>query len=130
MAVKKSTRIRFWLWAIAAIVLLFALLTQCTLKKPEIISRVVADCAKNVPFSSTWQQDLAKHSINPQDAGLPEYYCQCVLGNAMQQLSHKDVTALVKMSEAERLQKLGGAEAIQTRNNQCLADWAAGRAKK
>ncbi|MDO5685956.1 MAG: hypothetical protein Q4G42_00950 [Neisseria sp.] len=118
---KKSTVLRLWLWAIVAVVLFFGLLTQCSMKKPEIINRVVADCSKNIPFSPVWQQDLVKYGIDPQQAGLPEYYCQCVLGDAMQKLSDKEVSDLAQMSEAERLTKLGGAAAIQQRNDACLA---------
>ena len=125
MAFKKATVIRIWFWVILAVVLSFFLLTKCSMQKPEIIAATVEDCAKNVPFSSEWQQDMERFKIGEnQRDGLPAYYCQCVLGDEMQKWSYQEVTQLYHQQNGKKmLEKLGGKKGLQQRNDQCLSAW-------
>ncbi len=124
MALKRNTVIRLWLWLIASIVLSIGLLTQCVLNKAQLIAHTVDDCAKNVPFSKVWNQDLIKYGIDDNmKNGLPEYYCQCTLGEPLHKLSDEEMKAFIKGTEEVRLQKLGGEKGLQQRNDDCLQNW-------
>lgn len=121
---RKSTTIRLWLSFIALIVLGFWFISRMALEHGALIEKINQDCAKNISYSSTWLPDLAKYNINPKDEGLPEYYCQCVIGKPLSALSDQEMNAFIDMNADEKMAQLGGKQGMQERHHQCLEDWA------
>ena len=89
----KIRTIRIWAWVILALLAATALLSQCAMSKPQ-----------------------AK-----QNSKLATDYCTCMWDKPLDKLSEDQIRSLGKLSPQEQLDLLGGAQAFEERDKQCVA---------
>ena len=124
-AQKKRKTIVIWLRVIALLFAGFFLLSQCGMSKPKAKATIVESCIQNVPHAPKWQQDLAKRSLKDPDGALVAQYCVCMWDEPLQKLSAQQIQSFAKISPAQQLELLGGAEAFNQRDAQCIANLGA-----
>ena len=124
-AQKQRKTIVIWLRVIALLFAGFFLLSQCGMSKPKAKAAIVESCIQNVPHAPKWQQDLAKRSLKDPDGALVAQYCVCMWDEPLQKLSAQQIQSFAKISPAQQLELLGGAEAFNQRDAQCIANLGA-----
>ncbi|MDO4657782.1 hypothetical protein [Kingella sp. (in: b-proteobacteria)] len=124
-AQKKRKTIVIWLRVIALLFAGFFLLSQCGMSKPKAKAAIVESCIQNVPHAPKWQQDLAKRSLKDPDGALVAQYCVCMWDEPLQKLSAQQIQSFAKISPTQQLELLGGAEAFNHRDAQCIANLGA-----
>ena len=86
---------------------------------------LLSQCIQHVPHAPKWQQDLAKRSLKDPDGALVAQYCVCMWDEPLQKLSAQQIQSFAKISPAQQLELLGGAEALNQRDAQCIANLGA-----
>ena len=125
IAQKKRKTIVIWLRVIALLFAGFFFLSQCGMSKPKAKATIVESCIQNVPHAPKWQQDLAQRSLKDPDGTLVAQYCVCMWDEPLQKLSAQQIQSFAKISPAQQLELLGGAEAFNQRDAQCIANLGA-----
>ena len=126
----KKTRIALSVFVVALTVTLgFSIIAQLTMPNDTFVDKVVADCAKNAPFSKAFEADLDRFGKGADVRAHPklhEYYCDCALRGPLQKLAQGgDLRGLSRLSGEEALARLGGPEAMQRANDACIASMTA-----
>lgn len=121
---KARTRIRtirIWAFVVLSLFAGFGLLSNCALSKPKAKQAIVDSCVKNVPFSEKWQAGLKAAGLESQSERLIGGYCLCMWNEPLEKLTEKQIQSLGKISPQEQLELLGGAQAFEARDKQCVA---------
>ena len=118
----KIRTIRIWAWIILSLLALTALLSPCAMNKPQMKQNVVESCVKNIPFAEKWQADLKAKGLDAQNEKLAQDYCVCMWDQPLSKLSDEQIRNFGKISPEEQLKLLGGAEAFEARDKQCVTD--------
>ena len=118
----KIRTIRIWAWIILSLLALTALLSQCAMNKPQMKQNVVESCVKNIPFAEKWQTDLKAKGLDAQNENLAQDFCVCMWDLPLSKLSDEQIRHFGKIPPEEQLKLLGGAEAFEARDKQCVAD--------
>ncbi|HFC8547391.1 TPA: hypothetical protein ACFRG8_001515 [Neisseria lactamica] len=122
----KIRTIRIWAWVILALLASTALLSQCAMSKPQAKQKIVESCVKNIPFAEKWQNDLKARGLDSNNTRLAVDYCKCMWEQPLDRLSEKQLASFGKLDAQRQLDLLGGANAFETRDKQCVADLKAG----
>jgi len=117
----KIRTIRIWAWVILALLAATALLSQCAMSKPQAKRNIIESCIKNIPFSDKWQADLKARGLEGQGDKVIADYCTCMWDKPLDKLSEEQIRSLGKLSPQEQLDLLGGAQAFEDRDRQCVA---------
>ncbi|MDO4906784.1 hypothetical protein [Neisseria sp.] len=117
----KIRTIRIWAFVVLGLFAGFGLLSNCALSKPKAKQAIVDSCVKNVPFSEKWQADLKAAGLEGKSEQFIESYCICMWDEPLEKLSEKQIQSFSKISPQEQLELLGGAEAFEARDRQCVA---------
>ena len=118
----KIRTIRIWAWVILALLAATALLSQCAMSKPRAKRNIIESCIKNIPFSDKWQADLKARGLEGQGDKVIADYCTCMWERPLDKLSDKQIRSFSKISAQEQLKLLGGADAFEERDRQCVAN--------
>lgn len=118
----KIRTIRIWAWVILALLAATALLSQCAMSKPQAKRIIIESCIKNIPFSDKWQADLKARGLEGQGDKVIADYCTCMWERPLDKLSDKQIRSFSKISAQEQLKLLGGADAFEERDRQCVAN--------
>ncbi len=118
----KIRTIRIWAWVILALLAATALLSQCAMSKPQAKRNIIESCIKNIPFSDKWQADLKARGLEGQGDKVIADYCTCMWERSLDKLSDKQIRSFSKISAQEQLKLLGGANAFEERDRQCVAN--------
>ena len=118
----KIRTIRIWAWVILALLAAPALLSQCAMSKPQAKRNIIESCIKNIPFSDKWQADLKARGLEGQGDKVIADYCTCMWERPLDKLSDKQIRSFSKISAQEQLKLLGGADAFEERDRQCVAN--------
>ena len=118
----KIRTIRIWAWVILALLAATALLSQCTMSKPQAKRNIIESCIQNIPFSDKWQADLKARGLAGQGDKVIADYCTCMWERPLDKLSDKQIRSFSKISAQEQLKLLGGADAFEERDRQCVAN--------
>ena len=117
----KIRTIRIWFWLVILMFLGFFGLSQCAMSKPKAKETIIESCVKNVPYSEKWQQDLQANGLTGQSDKVILNYCVCMWDEPLEKLNHNQLKSMSKISPEEQLALLGGAEAFNARDKQCMA---------
>lgn len=117
----KIRTIRIWLWVIAGLFAGFFFLSQCAMSKPKAKSAIIESCIKNVPFTDKWQADLKARGLEGQSEKLIRDYCVCMWDEPLEKLTDKQIRSMSKIDAKAQLDLLGGADAFEKRDEQCVA---------
>ena len=96
-------------------------LSQCAMSKPKAKETIIESCVKNVPYSEKWQQDLQANGLAGQSDKVILNYCVCMWDEPLEKLNHNQLKSMSKISPEEQLALLGGADAFNARDKQCIA---------
>ena len=118
----KIRTIRIWAWVILALLAAAALLSQCAMSKPQAKRNIIESCIQNIPFSDKWQADLKARGLEGQGDKVIADYCTCMWERPLDKLSDKQIRSFSKISAQEQLKLLGGADAFEERDRQCVAN--------
>ena len=118
----KIRTIRIWAWVILALLAATALLSQCAMSKPQAKRNSIESCIQNIPFSDKWQADLKARGLEGQGDKVIADYCTCMWERPLDKLSDKQIRSFSKISAQEQLKLLGGADAFEERDRQCVAN--------
>lgn len=118
----KIRTIRIWAWVILALLAATALFSQCAMSKPQAKRNIIESCIKNIPFSDKWQADLKARGLEGQGDKVIADYCTCMWERPLDKLSDKQIRSFSKISAQEQLKLLGGADAFEERDRQCVAN--------
>lgn len=118
----KIRTIRIWAWVILVLLAATALLSQCAMSKPQAKRNIIESCIKNIPFSDKWQADLKARGLEGQGDKVIADYCTCMWERPLDKLSDKQIRSFSKISAQEQLKLLGGADAFEERDRQCVAN--------
>ena len=118
----KIRTIRIWAWVILALLAATALLSQCAMSKPQAKRNIIESCIQNIPFSDKWQADLKARGLEGQGDKVIADYCTCMWERPLDKLSDKQIRSFSKISVQEQLKLLGGADAFEERDRQCVAN--------
>ena len=118
----KIRTIRIWAWVVLALLAATALLSQCAMSKPQAKRNIIESCIKNIPFSDKWQADLKARGLEGQEDKVIADYCTCMWERSLDKLSDKQIRSFSKISSQEQLKLLGGADAFEERDRQCVAN--------
>ena len=118
----KIRTIRIWAWVILALLAATALLSQCAMSKPQAKRNIIESCIQNSPFSDKWQADLKARGLEGQGDKVIADYCTCMWERPLDKLSDKQIRSFSKISAQEQLKLLGGADAFEERDRQCVAN--------
>ena len=118
----KIRTIRIWAWVILALLAATALLSQCAMSKPQAKRNIIESCIKNIPFSDKWQADLKARGLEGQGDKVIADYCTCMWERPLDKLSDKQIRSFSKINAQEQLKLLGGADAFEERDRQCVAN--------
>ena len=97
-------------------------LSQCAMSKPRAKAAFVESCIQNVPFSPKWQGDLQTLGLKDDSGKLVQNYCVCMWAEPLDKLSQEQLDGFAKLDSQKQLELLGGAEAFNARDKQCIAD--------
>ena len=117
----KIRTIRIWFWVVILMFLGFFGLSQCAMSKPKAKETIIESCVKNVPYSEKWQQDLQANGLAGQSDKVILNYCVCMWDEPLEKLNHNQLKSMSKISPEEQLALLGGADAFNARDKQCIA---------
>ncbi|MDO4249154.1 MAG: hypothetical protein Q4C79_09415 [Neisseria sp.] len=117
----KIRTIRIWFWVVISMFLGFFFLSQCAMSKPKAKEVIIESCVKNVPYSEKWQQDLQANGLAGQSDKVILDYCVCMWNEPLDKLNHNQLKSMSKISAEEQLALLGGADAFNARDKQCIA---------
>lgn len=117
----KIRTIRIWLWVTAGLFAGFFFLSQCAMSKPKAKSAIIESCMRNVPFTEKWQADLQQRGLTAESDRLIQDYCVCMWDEPLEKLTDKQIRSMSGMSAQAQLELLGGAEAFNRRDGQCVA---------
>ena len=117
----KIRTIRIWFWVVILMFLGFFGLSQCAMSKPKAKETIIESCVKNVPYSEKWQKDLQANGLADQSDKVILNYCVCMWDEPLEKLNHNQLKSMSKISPEEQLALLGGAEAFNARDKQCIA---------
>ena len=118
----KIRTIRIWAWVILALLAATALLSQCAMSKPQAKRNIIESCIQNIPFSDKRQADLKARGVEGQGDKVIADYCTCMWERPLDKLSDKQIRSFSKISAQEQLKLLGGADAFEERDRQCVAN--------
>ena len=118
---RKIRTIRIWLWVIASLFAATFFLSQCAMSKPRAKAAFVESCIQNVPFSPKWQDDLQTLGLKDDSGKLVQNYCVCMWAEPLDKLSQEQLDGFAKLDSQKQLELLGGTEAFNARDKQCLA---------
>ena len=118
----KIRTIRIWAWVILALLAATALLSQCAMSKPQAKRNIIESCIQNIPFSDKWQADLKARGLEGQGDKVIADYCTCMWERPLDKLSDKQIRSFSKISAQEQLKLLGGADAFEKRDRQCVTN--------
>ena len=118
----KIRTIRIWAWVILALLAATALLSQCAMSKPQAKRNIIESCIQNIPFSDKWQADLKARGLEGQGDKVIADYCTCMWERPLDKLSDKQIRSFSKINAQEQLKLLGGADAFEERDRQCVAN--------
>lgn len=118
----KIRTIRIWAWVILSLLAATALLSRCAMSKPQAKQNIYESCVKNIPFAEKWQSDLKARGLDAGNGKLAENYCKCMWNKPLDKLSEEQIRSLGKLNPQEQLDLLGGAQAFEARDRQCVAD--------
>ena len=118
----KIRTIRIWAWVILALLAATALFSQCAMSKPQAKRNIIESCIKNIPFSDKWQADLKARGLEGQGDKVIADYCTCMWERPLDKLSDKQIRSFSKINAQEQLKLLGGADAFEERDRQCVAN--------
>lgn len=121
----KIRTIRIWAFIVLSLLAVFGLLSNCALSKPKAKQAIVDSCVKNVPFSEKWQADLKTAGLEGQSERVINDYCICMWDEPLEKLSEKQIQSLSSISPQEQLNLLGGVQAFEARDKQCVASLTA-----
>lgn len=121
----KIRTIRIWAFIVLSLLAVFGLLSNCALSKPKAKQAIVDSCVKNVPFSEKWQSDLKTAGLEGQSERVINDYCICMWDEPLEKLSEKQIQSLSSISPQEQLNLLGGVQAFEARDKQCVASLTA-----
>ena len=96
-------------------------LSQCAMSKPRAKAAFVESCIQNVPFSPKWQGDLQTLGLKDDSGKLVQNYCVCMWAEPLDKLSQEQLDGFARLDSQKQLELLGGAEAFNARDKQCLA---------
>ena len=116
----KIRTIRIWAWVILALLAATALLSQCAMSKPQAKQNIFESCVKNIPFAEKCQNDLKERGLDSNNSKLATDYCTCMWDKPLDKLSEEQIRSLGKLSPQEQLDLLGGAQAFEDRDKQCV----------
>lgn len=117
---KKRRTLLIWMRVIALMFAGFFLLSQCGMSKPKAKAAIVESCIKNVPFAEKWQADLQQRGLTDPDGKHVVDYCVCMWDKPLDKLSAEQIQSFAKIDAQERLRLLGGEEAFNQRDRQCI----------
>ncbi len=117
----KIRTIRIWFWVVMSMLLGFFFLSKCAMTKPQAKETIIESCVKNVPYSEKWQQDLQANGLAGQSDKVILNYCVCMWDEPLEKLNHNQLKSMSKISPEEQLALLGGADAFNARDKQCIA---------
>ena len=120
-AAKRRTLIN-WMRVIALLFAGFFFLSQCGMSKHQAIAKIVESCIQNVPAAPKWQADLKARGLEGQGDKVIADYCTCMWERPLDKLSDKQIRSFSKISAQEQLKLLGGADAFEERDRQCVAN--------
>ncbi len=120
LAEKKRRTLLNWIRVTALLFAGLFLLNQCGMSKPKAKAEIIESCVKNVPFAEKWQQDLQRRGLTDADGKLVRQYCVCVWNESLDNLNTKQIQSFASISAQERLALLGGEEAFNARDRQCI----------
>ena len=118
----KIRTIRIWAWVVLALLAATALLSQGAMSKPQAKRNIIESCIQNIPFSDKWQADLKARGLEGQGDKVIADYCTCMWERPLDKLSDKQIRSFSKISAQEQLKLLGGADAFEERDRQCVAN--------
>lgn len=122
LAAKKRKTVVIWLRVIILLIAAFAVFAQCGMSKPRAKAEIVQSCIRNVPFAPKWQEDLNKLGLTDPDGRWVASYCVCMWDEPLQKLSAQQIQSFSKISPEEQLNLLGGEQAFNERDRQCIAN--------
>lgn len=117
----KIRTIRIWAAVVLSLFAAFGLLSNCALSKPKAKQAIVESCVQNVPFSETWQTALKAQGLEGRSEAVIESYCVCMWDEPLEKLSEKQIQSFSSITPEQQLALLGGAEAFNARDRQCMA---------
>ncbi|MDO4248795.1 MAG: hypothetical protein Q4C79_07535 [Neisseria sp.] len=117
----KIRTIRIWLWVVALLFAGFFFLSQCAMSKPKAKAAIIESCMKNVPFTDKWQADLKQRGLERQSEALVQDYCVCMWDAPLEKLTDKQIRSMSNIDAQAQLELLGGAQAFNRRDAQCIA---------
>ena len=117
----KIRTIRIWAWVIISLFLATALLSRCAMSKPQAKQNIIESCVQNVPYAPKWQADLQSMGLADQDGKLVAAYCLCMWQEPLDKLNHNQLKTFSSFAPQQQLDLLGGADAFNKRDKQCLA---------
>ncbi|MDO4640372.1 MAG: hypothetical protein Q4A84_01535 [Neisseria sp.] len=117
----KIRTIRIWLWVIAGLFAALFFLSQCAMSKPKAKSAIIESCVKNVPFTEKWQADLNAAGLGGKSDEVIQDYCLCMWNEPLDKLTDKQIHSMSSMDARKQLELLGGVEAFNRRDAQCIA---------
>ena len=118
----KIRTIRIWAWVILSLLAATALLSRCAMSKPQFKRNAIESCIKNIPFSDKWQADLKARGLEGQGDKVITDYCTCMWEQPLDKLSDKQLRSFGKLGAEAQLELLGGAQAFEARDRQCVAN--------
>lgn len=117
----KIRTVRIWGFVVLGLLAVFGLLSNWALSKPKAKQAIVDSCVKNVPFSEKWQNDLQTLGLADKSNQVIQDYCVCMWDEPLEKLSEEQIQSLSSLGPREQLNLLGGAEAFEARDKQCIA---------
>lgn len=98
-----------------------ALLSQCAMSKPQAKQKIVESCMKIfrlLKMAERFESARLGCGQYPSRRRLLQMY----VGAAFGQIERKQISSFGKLGAQEQLDLLGGANAFETRDKQCVAD--------
>lgn len=121
LAAKKRRTLVIWIRIIALIFAGLFLLSQCSMSKPRAKAAIIQSCIDNVPNAKRWQESLRDKALQDPNHQLVKQYCVCMWDEPLQKLGQKQIESFASVSTQEQLRLLGGAQAFEQRDKQCLS---------
>lgn len=121
-AAKKRRTLVIWIRVVALIFAGLFLLSQCGMSKPRAKAAIIQSCVDNVPNVKRWQDSLRDKGLQDSNHQLVKQYCICMWDEPLQKLGQKQIESFASASTQEQLRLLGGAQAFEQRDQQCLSN--------
>lgn len=91
------------------------------MSKPRAKAAIIQSCIDNVPNAKRWQESLSDKALQDPNHQLVKQYCVCMWDEPLQKLGQKQIESFASVSTQEQLRLLGGAQAFEQRDKQCLS---------